>query len=220
MNPYNMKKVEMQLFLSGYCKHRQPYQQHPRCFEREIGHDPKIGILDIETTWGFNADYGFMLCYALKVYHEDRIYSSVISKRDIVRFEYDERIVKNLVRDLKNFDVLITYNGTRFDIPYARTRALKYKYDFPKYGSIKHIDLYYSVKFKMKIRPNTLENACSLLGITGKNHVDREIWLKASQGHVKSLDYVYKHCLRDVGRCTERLYDRLMDYARKTNRSL
>jgi DNA polymerase elongation subunit (family B) len=220
MNPFNMKKTELQLYLTGHCKHYKPYQEHPRCYEREIGKEPRIGILDIETTWGFYADYGFMLCYALKVYHDDRIYSSIISKRDIIRFEYDERIVKNLVKDLKNFDIIITYNGTRFDVPYIRTRALKYKLDFPKYGFMKHIDLYYMVKYKLKIKPNTLQNACSMFGIKGKNHVDREIWLKASQGHRKSLEYVYDHCLRDVGRCTEKLYDKIADYSRKTNRSI
>ncbi|MCJ7572336.1 MAG: ribonuclease H-like domain-containing protein [Candidatus Thermoplasmatota archaeon] len=220
MNPFNMKKTEMQIYLTGSCKHRMPYIQHPKCYEKEIGDNPKIGILDIETTWGFNADYGFMLCYVLKEYRKKQIYSNLINKKDIASFKYDERIIKSLVDDLKNFDVVVTYNGSRFDLPYSRTRALKYKYDFPKYGFIKHIDLFYIVKYKFKFRPNSLENVCEFFGIKGKNHVHREIWLKASQGDKKSLNYVYEHCIKDVSDCTEKLYTKIIDYARKSNRSI
>lgn len=220
MNPNNMKKVEMQILLTGHCKHGVNYLEHPRCFEREIGNDPRIGIFDIETSWGFNADYGFMLCYVLKEYHNKKLYYDCITKKDIVSFDYDKRIVKNLVNDLKNFDVLITYNGSRFDIPYSRTRALKHKLKYPMYGYIKHIDLYYIVKYKLKLGHNRLDDACALFGIRGKNHVDMFIWLKASQGDVKSLQFVLDHCKRDVGKCTERLYDEIIDYARRTNRSI
>jgi DNA polymerase elongation subunit (family B) len=220
MNPNNMKKSEMQIYLTGYCKHRMPYVQHPKCYEKEIGENPRIGIFDIETTWGFNADYGFMLCYVLKEYHRAKMYSECINKRDIVTFNYDKRIIEQLVKDFKKFDVIVTYNGSRFDIPYSRTRALKYGFDYPKYGYMKHIDLYYIVKYKLKMRPNSLENACSFFGIKGKNHVDREIWLRASQGDRTSLKYIDDHCHRDVKECTESLYDKIIDYARKTNRSI
>jgi len=225
MNPYNMKKTEMQLFLTGYCKHRMPYRQHPKCYEKEIGENPKIGVFDIETAWGFNADSGFMLCYVLKEYHKNKIYSACITKKDVDAYlQYDipidKRISSILVKDLKVFDVIVTFNGTRFDIPYSRTRLLKHGLDFPKYGYIKHIDLYYLVKYKLKLSRNSLESACRLFGIEGKNHVDFEIWQRASFGDEKALEYIFDHCKRDVSKCTEKLYDKIVDYARKTNRSI
>lgn len=222
MNFHNMKKIEMQLFLTGYCKHRMPYQMHPRCFEREIGKDPIIGIFDIETAWGFNADTGFIICYVIKEYHKNKYYESCITKKDVDlgSFKLDTNVVRNLVDDMKRFDVLVTFNGSRFDIPYSRTRALKHKFDYPKYGDIKHIDLYYMVKYKLKLGHNSLESACRLFGIKGKNHVDFAIWQRAGYGDEKALAYILNHCRKDVRDCTEKLYDRIIDYARKTNRSI
>lgn len=220
MNPNNMKKAELQLFLTGRCKHSHTYVEHPKCYDKEIGDNPRIGVFDIETTWGFNADYGFMLCYVLKEYHRKKTYSACITKKDILSFDYDKRIVRQLVDDMKRFDVLVTYNGSRFDIPYSRTRALKHGLDYPKYGYVKHVDLYYVVKYKLKLGHNRLEDACAIFGIPGKNHVHMFTWLKASQGDKKSLGYVFNHCQRDVQRCTERLYDAIIDYSRKSNRSI
>lgn len=225
MNPYNMKKSQLQLFLTGYCKHRMPYAQHPKCFEHEIGNDPKIGVFDIETAWGFNADSGFMICYVLKEYHHNKSYFDCLTKKDVDDFinkdiPLDKRVCLSLSKDLKNFNVLVTFNGTRFDIPYSRTRLLKHGLDFPKYGFVKHIDLYYMVKYKLKLRRNSLETACRLFNIEGKNHVDFEIWQRASFGDEKALSYILDHCKRDVSDCTEKLYDKIIEYGRKSNRSV
>jgi uncharacterized protein YprB with RNaseH-like and TPR domain len=225
MNPFNMKKAEMQIYLTGYCKHRMPYAQHPKCFEREIGENPKIGVFDIETAWGFNADTGFMLCYVIKNLHRKKIDSACLKKSDFMKFmrdntDIDYRIASKLSNDLKKYNVIITYNGTRFDIPYSRTRLLKNNLDFPKYGFMKHIDLYYVVKYKLKLGRNSLESACRLFGIKGKNHVDFNLWQRASMGDEKALEYILDHCKRDVISCTEPLYDKIIEYARKSNRSV
>jgi uncharacterized protein YprB with RNaseH-like and TPR domain len=226
MNPYNMKKVELQLFLTGHCKHGQPYQHHPRCYDREIGRDPKIGVFDIETAWGFNADTGFLIGYDIKEYHRQKMHEAWITSKNVhdyqdgVEASIDCDVVRHLTEDLKKFDVLITYNGSRFDIPYSRTRVLKHHLDFPKYGYVKHIDLYYLVKYKLKLTRNSLESACRLFGIQGKNHVDFDIWQKAGYGDRRAIAYIRDHCRRDVRDCTESLYDAIVDYARATNRSI
>jgi uncharacterized protein YprB with RNaseH-like and TPR domain len=225
MNPFNMKKMQLQIYLTGYCKHRMPYAQHPKCFEKEIGDDPKIGIFDIETAWGFNADSGFMICYVINEYGTKKLYYDCITKKDVEYYQgmyipIDKRVCSSLAKDLKRFNVLVTFNGTRFDIPYSRTRLLKHGLDFPKYGFVKHIDLYYIVKYKLKLRSNSLESACRLFGIKGKNHVDFEIWQRASFGDKKSLDYILNHCKRDVTSCTKPLYKAIIEYARKSNRSV
>jgi uncharacterized protein YprB with RNaseH-like and TPR domain len=226
VNAYNMKKVDMQLFLTGQCKHRHPYQQHPRCFEKEIGDDPKIGIFDIETAWGFNADAGFIICYVLKTYHQKKKYIAAITNKNVMDYKRDDEmtidheVVKKMVDDMKRFDVLVTYNGSRFDIPYSRTRALKHGYDFPKYGYVKHVDLYYLVKYKLKLSRNSLESACRMFGIKGKNHVDFDIWQRAAYGDEKAIAFIVDHCERDVEDCTEALYDKIIDYSRHSNRSI
>jgi DNA polymerase elongation subunit (family B) len=219
MNPHNLKKVELQILLTGYCKHRMPYVQHPKCFEKEIGNDPRIGIFDIETALGFNADTGFMLCYQLKEYHVNKFYTGVITKEDIDSFKFDKNVCKQLIKDMKHFDILIGYYTTKFDFPYSRTRCLKHGLAYPSYGYIKNVDVYYIVKFKLKLDHNTLDSACRLFGIKGKNHIDFAIWQKAMYGHKESLTYVVDHCKKDVA-ILEKLYDKVIDYSRKNNRSI
>ena len=225
MNPYNMKKTELQLFMTGHCIHRQPYRHHPRCFEKEIGKDPRIGVFDIETAWGFRADSGYLICYVLKELNKNKIYYAHITKKNINEYlkkniPIDKNVCEALSKHLKNFDVLITYNGTRFDIPYSRTRLLKHGIEFPKYGYVKHIDLYYTVKYKLKLGRSSLESACRLFNIPGKNHCEYDIWQKAGLGDTQAIAYIVDHCKRDVVECTEPLYHKIVDYGKKTNRSL
>lgn len=221
INVFKLKKSELQIYLSGYCKHRAPYSVHPSCFVREIqegGKKQVIGVLDIEFD-NLKADFGTILTYAIKVLNHKKIYTGRIYKKDLMGFDFDKRIVSNLIRDLNKFDEVITYYGTKCDIPYIRTRALCYDIDFPFYGFIKHIDLFYQVKYKLSLHRNSLASACYFFGIEEKNNVDMDIWRKAKLGDKKSLDWVLDHNIRDVI-ATEKLYHILKNYSRKTSRSL
>lgn len=218
INPWHLKKKELQTYLTGYCKHRVPYQQHPNCFAKEMGLEVRRGILDIEFQ-NFDADYGMMLTYAIKVYHKKKIYTGRIKKVDIERFDFDKPLVKKLVKDLQHFNEIVTYYGTGCDLPYIRTRALKYNIDFPLYGFIKHKDIYYLVKHKLKLHRNSLESASKLIGNNEKDHVEPDIWRKAVIGDKKSIDYILSHNIKDVI-VTEKLYDAIIGFSRKTNRSI
>jgi len=129
INPNNLLKKDLQIYLSKYCKHRMPYTQHPACFIREIlegGRKRKIGILDIEFD-NFKADAGIILTYAIKVLNSKKIYTGRIYKKDMLNYDFDKRIIKKLLKDINRFDELITFFGTRCDIPYIRTKAVDYK---------------------------------------------------------------------------------------------
>jgi len=110
-------------------------------------------------------------------------------------------------------------HNSKCDLPYMRTRSLKWKLNFPSYGYIKHIDMYYIVKNKLSLNRNSLASACALLGIKGKNHVFGDIWIRAVTGDQKSIDYIHKHNLLDVI-ILEKLYDRMITFSAKTNRSI
>ena len=221
INPFHLKKQELLIFTTQKCKHRMPYHQHPQCFLNEImqeGHVPKIGFLDLEFM-NFNANYGILLTYAIKEYHKKKIYNSMISQKEIRSKDLDKNLTKRLIKDLSNFDVIVTYFGTRCDVPYMRTRALKWNIPFPSYGYIKHIDLYYLVKSKLSLNRNRLETACYLLGIHGKNHVIGDTWIRAVTGHEPSIRYILKHNKLDVI-ITEKLYDKMITFSAKTRRSI
>ena len=221
VNPYHLKKSELLIYTTGHCKHRMPYKQHPKCFLEEVMHNgksPKIGFLDLEFQ-NFKANYGILLTYAIKEYHKKKILSGRITTDEIRSKFLDKELTKRLIKDFSKFDVVVTYYGSKCDLPYMRTRALKWNLNFPSYGYIKHIDMYYIVKNKLSLNRNSLKNACALLGIKGKNQVFGDIWIRAVTGDTKSIDYIHKHNLLDVI-ILEKLYDKMITFSAKTNRSI
>lgn len=168
--------------------------------------DEKVGVLDIECS-NLKANYGFIMSWAI-AYEDGTIAEDVVTPDDIFDFKFDKRITQSLVDELKKLDVVVTYYGKRFDIPFVRSRALFHKIDFPAPKAVRHIDLYDSVKHKMALGRNSLESATNFLGIKGKNHVYGGTWLKAQYGDEEALDYVLKHNEADV-EITMELYKEL-----------
>ncbi len=186
------------------CKHRHTADEHPQCFmggklidNAQWWKSIRTGYLDIETTQ-FTANYGYMLSWAIKDRNTGKIYSDSITKDDLFSGVIDKRIVKSLLKTMERFDCLVTYYGTKFDIPFIRTRSFVHRLGFFNMGQIKHIDLYYTTRSKLRMQRNSLEAACALFGIHGKNHVDPALWIAASLGDKKALAYVLDHNERDV----------------------
>jgi len=222
INPFNLKKAELQTYLTGHCKHRNPYQQHPNCFRKEILNGEKgikRGFLDIEFMGGFRANYGCILTYAIKSEGKREYYTGKLNSKDVHNYIFDKNLVKDLVNAIEQYDEIVTFYGTRCDVPYIRTRALKYGVAFPDYGFVKHKDIYFLAKYKLSLSSNSLETVCQLLGVKGKNHMHPDILLKAFVGHKKSIDEIMEHNLRDV-RITEKAWKNLINFSRKTNRSM
>lgn len=207
------------------CKHRHTQAEHPQCFmngklidEAQWWKQLRTGYLDIETSQ-FDAVYGYMISWALYDPRLGTTYSDCINLKDIQSGDFDKRLVKSLLNCMSNYDCVVTYYGTGFDIPYIRTRAFYHKLPFFTMGTIKHIDLYYLVRGKLKLRRNGLDSATALFGIKGKNHVDPRIWVSASAGNKKALSYVIDHNLQDVW-VLEELHRKLETQGRFTKRSI
>lgn len=221
INPYKLLKSELQIYLSGHCKHRMPYQQHPSCFVKEIqegGKNKKVGVLDIEFD-NFHADFGTILTYSIKEFGKNKYYESMITKEELNSPDFDKRIVSDLIRDINKFDEIITFYGTRCDIPYIRSRALYFNLDFPFYGFIKHKDVYYMVRYKLRLHRNSLDSVCRFFEISGKSHVEALLWRKARIGDKEALKKVLVHNRHDV-KLTEKIYRKIVNYVRNTQRSL
>jgi len=218
INFSTMKKSEMKKYLTGYCRHRHRYTEHPNCFITEQGYHTKIGYIDIETS-NLKANFGIMLSYCIKDGDSNNILSGVITKKELMDGTLDKRLVQDCINDMFKFDKLIGYYSTKFDIPFIRTRALDWGIEFPEYDTLNHKDVYYMVRAKLSLHRNRLENACEIMGITGKNHIKREYWVKALTGDKKSLDYILDHNERDVV-ILEKLYNKMKKYVKDTNRSI
>jgi uncharacterized protein YprB with RNaseH-like and TPR domain len=180
--------------------------------------DGKIGFFDIETT-GLNADFAWMYSWAIKTLGEDETYYAVVTQDEIREGILDQRIIEELVETLKKYKRIYTYYGSRFDVPFARTRALFHNLDFVPYGLVEHRDLYYLVRRILKLHRRRLENVCDILGVTGKTHLEPRIWVMANTGDEESLEYILDHNIKDV-LILERVYKRLQEFEAKTRRYL
>ena len=213
-----MKKAELLDLFRGKCKHGHLWAEHPACYMEEKKQDIKMGYLDIETH-NLKANFGIMLSYSIKVRGENKILCDTITKQDIDKKTLDKRLVRKCIQDMKQFDVVMGYYSTKFDIPFIRSRAMYWGLDFPLYGELQHKDIYYMVRNKMCLHSNRLEVACRHLGIEGKTHLDGHYWVLAVSGDKKALKYILDHNQKDVI-ILEKLHNRIKEYTRNVNRSI
>jgi len=180
----------------------------------------RLGFFDIETTH-LRANFGVMLTYCILDDATDKIFSRTITREEILHPAVrDRQVIKSLIDDLKHYDTIVTFYGTRFDIPFSRTRALIHGFDFPHHGTLKHKDVYYTVRHKFSLHSNRLENACrTLVGSTGKTSLLPDVWQRAAYGDPRALKYIVEHCKEDV-KDLKRLYYKTLEYAYPGQRAI
>lgn len=177
----------------------------------------KIGYFDIEAD-GLKADFSTMLSWSVKERGGENAFD-VISRKELFRDSPDKRLISTLIEEIKKYDVIVGYYSTKYDLPYIRTKAERYGLDFPNYGEIIHLDLYYAVKHKLCLSRNSLDNACDYFGIEGKTPLEKDTWRLAKYGDKEALKRVIEHNLGDT-EILEELHKRLAKYGKFTKKSL
>lgn len=223
LNLSAMSKEQIIWLAQHYCRHGHTYLSHYSCYQKEVEGllRERVGVLDIEST-GLDADFGFILSYAIKDADTGEVHGRVLSGEEVSSGEYDKRICAELVRDIRKFDRLVGYYlaDARFDIPYIRARCLFNNVEFPAYGAFKVTDVYDIVKRKLKLGRNRLSTACEFLGIDAKNHpLTGKKWMDARTGKEDALKWVWAHNVEDVESTLE-LWNRIKHFQRKTNKCL
>lgn len=215
---HRLKKTKIVWLNRNKCRHGHNFLEHWNCFLAEHPEEEKMGFLDIETT-NLKADFGIIICYAIADDASDTVSFKSINKRDL-RTCLDEKVVSQCIKDMRKYDRIIGYYSTKFDIPFLRTRAIALGLEFPEYGEIIHNDLYYTVRNKLNISSNRLDNACrTVFGETEKTRIDADRWIKALMGDEAALAYIQDHCIKDVQE-TKRLYHKLENYRKKTDTTI
>jgi len=224
-NINKLTKTEIVALATAKCRHGHTYLDHPACFDVEkpvaLMKPRHIGYFDIESTH-LKANLGYMSCY--KIWDDDnkKMYGRALTGKEITSFKFDEDLTKELVVDLVRFTHLVGYycKDRRHDFPFVRTRAMKFKIPFPKYGDFQVIDLYDMAKNKMSLHSYRLQVVCDELGIKSKGHpLVGDIWIKSAVGHQPSLDYINIHCEEDVI-CLPPVLEALEPYYRKVKGSV
>ena len=208
INLNHLKKTEILWLWNHRCRHGQRYIHHPHCFHVErngytdeecpVRHE-KTGFLDIEST-GLKANWDFVISYCIKQL-DGKMYEALITPKEIKNYIFDHNILRQLCIDIKKFDRIVVYWGKdrRHDLPFLRTRALKWKLNFPLYKEIFVTDAYDMAKSKLSLHSYRLDVVCQFFGIPAKGHkLDPERWQKAQAGCRKSLKWILEHNREDV----------------------
>ena len=214
INLNRLKKSEILWLNTHHCRHGHRYIEHLHCFtaEKPIGSPLRehVGFLDIETT-GLNANWDYIISWAI-ININQKTWGRVLTRNETLNPNYlDRLLMKEFLNSVKHFDRLVVYWGKdrRHDLPFLRTRCLKWFDDFPLYRDIFVTDVYDIAKAKLRLHRNRLENVCDFFKIPAKEHrLDPEIWQKAKLGDKKSLKYIWQHNLEDVV-SLQKAYDKL-----------
>jgi len=177
----------------------------------------KILILDIETApnlayvWGLwkqniGLDYikrnQQMLCWCAKWLGEKKIMSDALTK-----LEDDSKLALSLAALLDEADIVITYNGNSFDIPWLN--AVMVSNNMLPHSPVKSIDLYRVVRQRFRFPSNKLDYVANKLGLGKKiEHEGYPLWTKCLAGNKTAWRDMVKYCKHDVV-LTEKLYLRL-----------
>ncbi len=169
----------------------------------------RIAAFDIETT-GLNATFGHILCtsfceidtakrrwmqpYTLRLDSPDYFTGDPID---------DSRLVGAVIQELGKYNLLLSWNGKRFDLRMLNSRALKYRLP-PTHRYVQwHLDL--MQHYKLHSRAGwSLDKASRFLHTTeSKTELDPDIWARAGLLHTDAMDLVVEHCEADVATLCE-----------------
>lgn len=158
-------------------------------------------VFDLETS-DLEADKGIILCACIK--------SSKHNKMITIRTDdtnpgwkkgfrgNDKETVQQIAGVLADHDLLVAHNGNRFDVPFVRTRLLRW--GLPRLPELKLVDPMLIAFRKLRLRSNGLGNISDHLGISDrKTPLYLSLWMDAIlNGSRKSMDKIVEHCVADV----------------------
>lgn len=147
---------------------------------------------------------GYTLCFAAKWAGSDEIIFHSI------RDDGFKTMVRKLHKLLEKADVVIHYNGKKFDIPTANKEFLKAGLTPP--SPYKQIDIYQTIKRQFRLASNKLDFVTTFFGLPGKTqHKGMELWKGCIAGDPDSWKTMKEYNCNDVI-ILEKLYDKVLPW--------
>ena len=168
----------------------------------ELYKNLKVAMFDIETN-GLRGDYGKIVATSVKPLDKTAKVFRIddVGNKDMFS---DKWVVRETIKELNKFDVLVTWYGSRFDFPFINTRALRNRL-LPPVKNYRR-DLWITCRFNFKLARNSLEHAHRFFfGYSNKTHTTPDMWDKILRGDKRALHWVEAHVRVDVKE-TEDLY--------------
>jgi len=172
----------------------------------------RVVFIDGEMS-NLSADYGQLLCWCHCEYDpiKDRPGKlTTFTLHDYRGKRWDDlSLAKEITTALQQYDLIVSWNGIKFDLPFLNTRLQYWKQREAKVK--RHKDLLYTARYKLRLSNNKLDTVARYLGCSvEKTSVDPARWTMALGGHYPSYQYIVDHCQRDV-RVLGEVYSKLKD---------
>lgn len=157
-----------------------------------------IGFFDFETT-DLKANFGRILAFSVA----DQFGKVTSLRADdpalVGRSRRDDSRIAAAARDLlESFDLLVSWNGKRFDIRFLNGRLLLGN-ERPLRGDIMHVDGLPISRHYFAWHSHRLDAVQKTLRLeNSKTGLDPDIWEAARDLEKWALDYVVEHCEADV----------------------
>ena len=159
-------------------------------------------IFDLETS-DLAGDRGIVLCAVIQSSRRKKPYVIRTDETNAKGWRAgqrgdDSKTVAQVCDILVDHDVLAAHNGTRFDVPFLRTRRLRW--GMKPMPEVKIVDPLSIAWRKLRLRSNRLGAISDHLGIKDKKTpLDLSIWMDAIlNGTRASMDLIVEHCVADV----------------------
>lgn len=161
----------------------------------------KIAFWDLECS-NLQADYGQLLCGCVLEYAPEKT-NGVGRMHTFELPDYKDKRWNDLplalaIRDeLESYDIVVGYNSIRFDQPFLNTRLEQWSARGLR--SPKHLDLMYTVRYKLRLHSSSLQAAQDALKLTvHKTRINPTDWVRAMGGDHTAYRRIIFHCKQDV----------------------
>lgn len=197
-------------------KYRKHYTQYG---DLKLPENARVLVIDIESkpikgyVWGLwkqniglsqIVDHGGMMCFAAKWLGSDEI---------IFSSEFEdgtETMVQKVWDLLDQADLIVTYNGDRYDIKRINNEFLKLGMTPP--APYKSIDLYKTNKVRFDLPSKKLDYIAELTGSGNKlKHQGFDLWVGCMEGDPEAWQTMQEYNEQDV-LLTERVYVKLLPW--------
>ncbi len=172
---------------------------------------PRILVLDIETlpmevlVWGLyeqripaenTIKNWSILCWQAKWLYDSKFYGRYVTGKQAINRE-DKSILFELHDLLNEADIIIAFNGKRFDLRKIKTRFILN--DLKPTSPYKVLDPIITARQQFSFSSNSLDALAKQLDVQRKSHTEYKLWYdSAVYGDEKSIKYLFNYCRQDV----------------------
>jgi hypothetical protein len=179
----------------------------------------RILLLDVETApnlvhvWGLwqqnvglpqILDSGYVMCWAAKWLGNDELLFDSVERNS------SKAMLKNIHELLNEADVVVHYNGTKFDIPTLNKEFLLHGMTPP--APYKQVDLLRVARSQFRFPSNKLDYVAQALKVGKKTkHAGHELWIRCMNKEKKAWEEMEEYNRNDVV-ILEEVYHKLLPW--------